>query len=246
VKDIDMPRLKASPTAPLAEVREVFGELQELDLASRLLEVADGMQLHRLLQEIVVRAERAVRQQLPPGVREALVALLKVASRKSVPHAARVLGGMPPVSSEISRLAPRAANVFGIELEGLSPEDQELEVARRFVRFGATAARNAARSRTRLNPRMATRSAVISAARRYAPGLLRAAPRRPQPPRLRTPGAQGGHWVRQGRNIIIVNCPGGAAPSITEQPTPSEPAAPADGAADSPGADAPENPGAPG
>ena len=78
-----------------------------------------------------------------------------------------------------SKLAAAAGNLFGLELEGMSPEDQEFEVARRFVRFAGAAARNARRSR---NPR----AALTAAARRFAPGFLRR--RRPGPRRRRAIG----------------------------------------------------------
>jgi hypothetical protein len=72
-----------------------------------------------------------------------------------------------------------AANLFGIELEGLSPEDQEYQTARRFVQFAAEATRRAMAARRRLPPPAAARAGIVSAARRHAPGLLR--PGRPKP-----------------------------------------------------------------
>jgi hypothetical protein len=90
--------------------------------------------------------------------------------------------------------------MFGLELEGLSPEDREYEVARRFVRFASSAAARAARA-TRIPPSAAVRQAVRTSARRFAPGLLRiptyvagGTPRR----------SRRGTWVRRGRAIILL------------------------------------------
>ncbi len=41
------------------------------------------------------------------------------------------------------KLASAAGRMFGLELEGLSVEDREFEVARRLVRFALTATKNA-------------------------------------------------------------------------------------------------------
>lgn len=64
-------------------------------------------------------------------------------------------------------------DIFGFELEGLSPEERDLEVARQIVRLGATAARHAARAPRHVPPDLAARRAFAAAAKLYAPGLLR-------------------------------------------------------------------------
>jgi hypothetical protein len=43
-----------------------------------------------------------------------------------------------------SKLASAAGNAFGLEWEGLSPEDRDFEMARRYVRFATHAAKKAA------------------------------------------------------------------------------------------------------
>ena len=49
-------------------------------------------------------------------------------------------------------MASSLGGAFGLELEGLSAEDQEFEVARRFVEFAGEAATNAAMSPPNANP----------------------------------------------------------------------------------------------
>jgi hypothetical protein len=106
------------------------------------------------------------------------------------------------VGAQVVRAAGR---YLGLELEGLSPEDQELEAAKRFVRFGAEAAKNATGAHKGVPLQAAARSAMIRAARRYAPGLLHDIP----DPSAANPGARfvpagGGRWVRRGHNIIVI------------------------------------------
>ena len=52
--------------------------------------------------------------------------------------------GRPFGASIGSGLASAAGRVFGLELEGLSREDQEFETAKRFVRFASEAVKDAA------------------------------------------------------------------------------------------------------
>lgn len=61
-------------------------------------------------------------------------------------------------------VAPDASEILGVELEGLSPEDQELEVARRIVRLATVAADGLTT--------MPAATAIGAAARRHAPGLI--------------------------------------------------------------------------
>ena len=42
-----------------------------------------------------------------------------------------------------AKLCTRAARIFGLELEGLSPDDKEFELAQHFIRFAADAVRHA-------------------------------------------------------------------------------------------------------
>jgi hypothetical protein len=63
--------------------------------------------------------------------------------------------------------------LFGLELEGLSPEDQEFETVKAFVRFAGEAVRRAGSVSQRLSPHVAAQLAALQSARRLAPGWLR-------------------------------------------------------------------------
>ncbi|MEU3688354.1 M15 family metallopeptidase [Streptomyces narbonensis] len=99
---------------------------------------------------------------------------------------------------------PAAGELFGVDTESLGAEESEFEIARRFVRLSAAAARNAAMAprdryrhyrpyRGRAGDRAVGRAAVFAAARRHAPGLYRSFHRyaRPAP----------WHWPRPVRRV---------------------------------------------
>src|SRR4029077_13938322 len=73
-----------------------------------------------------------------------------------------------------ARLAQQAGSLLGLELEGLSPQDQEFEAARQFVRFASAATKHAAAAPRNVAPQTAARAAAVAAAQHHAPGLARA------------------------------------------------------------------------
>src|SRR5262249_48323807 len=111
--------------------------------------------------------------------------------------------GGPSGAALGTQFATKAGQIFGLELEGMSQEDQEYEVARRFVRFGGAAAANAANTSPSLAPQAPAQCAVAAAARDHAPGLPNARVARAVSGRWRAPP---GRWIRRGRTIVILNC----------------------------------------
>jgi hypothetical protein len=104
--------------------------------------------------------------------------------------AAATLAGGPLGAAIGSGLASLAGETLGLELEGLSHEDQEFAAAKRFVRFAGEAVNDAA-SMPSDDPAAAARAAVIAAGRRLAPGLTRFL--RPR----RTGQTDSAPWLRQ-------------------------------------------------
>ena len=86
---------------------------------------------------------------------------------------------------------------LGLELEGLSGEDQEFETAKQFIRFAKSAVHNAAMTNQKLHPATVAAKAVNSAARRYAPGLVRNFGHRRS--------VTSGRWVRKGNHIVVLS-----------------------------------------
>jgi hypothetical protein len=139
----------------------------EIDAATELLENLQAGQAEAYLVELI---DGAARRTLAPPEAGALARLLGRAAR-------RVLRRRDALrSAAVGRL-------FGLELEGLSGEDQHFEITRQFVRFARAAAQDAARhGPRRIGPPgsrpvpgsvadHAARHAALSAARRFAPGL---------------------------------------------------------------------------
>lgn len=200
---------------------EVFHETMEMELASELLNVSNEQELEQFLGKLIKRAAGAVGKFARSSAGRAIGGFLKSAAKKALPWAGRALGtalGGPLGGVIGGKLAGAASNLFELELEGLSNEDREFEMARAYVRFAGDAVRRASRNPSyRYNPAMAVRSAVIGSARRYAPGFLRRRPRRwnrgggggYQPaPSFQENGVNGngggsGTWYRDGNQIIL-------------------------------------------
>lgn len=100
-------------------------------------------------------------------------------------------------------LANTAQRVFGLELEGLSPESQELEFSNRFVRFATDVARRANRT-LRRNPNINIgtlgRQVLGASAPYFAPGLLNGAMQLSGPSRR---ARQQGTWERRDGVVVL-------------------------------------------
>ena len=196
----------------------LISDEEEMELASELLNVSSEEELDQFLGKVFRRVGRRLRRFgrrakrfFKSGVGLRLGGTLKRLARRALPIAGKAIGGAfgGPVGAAIGgRLAPAAGRSFGLELEGLSPEDQEFETARRFVRLAASAAANAARgSQTTAEPNSIVRSAMVKAARQHAPGLLRPGSLRSGTQSSRDHrggGSSGGRWIRRGNKIVLL------------------------------------------
>jgi len=173
-------------------------EALEMELAGRLLEVNGEDELEDFLGGLVRSAASAARSFAGSAAGQALGGVLKDAARQVLPQVGGIVGSALGGSTG-SQLGTAAGRWLGnrFELEALSQEDREFEIARAFVRTAQDAARIAARNR-QLPPAQAATRAVVTAAGRHLPGLV---------PVIVGGGLQGrpasGRWVRQGRRIVI-------------------------------------------
>ena len=204
------------------ESESPFSELQELELASELLGVSNEEELESYLGNTIQAAAAKASRQLKPHLKRLLGGLLKSAARHVVPlggsTAKKIIEG--PIGSAIgNQLASKIDSLFGLELEGLSNEDREFEVARRFTRFAGDAARHAAQAQPHEHPHKIAKQAVLNAARRHAPGFVPAAERIIERDRtiIETNGTEkqpyeenchcerrAGRWIRDGQKIILL------------------------------------------
>lgn len=179
-----------------------FTEAQEMELAAELLEIGDEFELDQFLGKLIRKARQVVGRAIPPSILRPLGGLLKGAVKKALPGVASTIGsaiGGPAGGAIAGRIAPMASRLFGLELEGMSGEDQEFEVARRLVRFAGSAAQQANGSAPN-GASPAAQQAVVGAARQHAPGFL-VGGSAPQAGAMRR---RSGRWVRRGRKIIIL------------------------------------------
>ncbi len=158
-----------------ASTGEMYGELplneaMEMELAAELLGVTNEEELEQFLGGLV----KKVGGFLKSGVGKTLGGVLKGIAKKALPIVGGAIGSFvaPGVGTAVgSSLGSMAGKLFGLELEGLSGEDREFEVARRFVRLASAAARQAALAPPHMTPYAAAKKAVVLASRKHAPGL---------------------------------------------------------------------------
>jgi hypothetical protein len=144
-----------------------FPESRSVQLAAELLDVTSEAELEGFLGRVVAATARGVGGRLPAGTGRSLVAVLARTAERTLPTLAALLGDpMGPPAGVGPSAAETAARVYGLELEGMSAEDRDYEIARQFLRLVQAAAARAATA-----PASAT-AAVAGAAREFAPGLL--------------------------------------------------------------------------
>lgn len=184
----------------------VFDSAEQSELAGELLNVQSEHELDQFLGDII----KAATKKLGPitgSIAKNLGGYLKGAIKKTLPTVASLAGGAigGPAGAMIARKAtPYLSSIFGMELEGLSPEDQEFEAAKQLVRLAGNAIQNAVGS-VGGSPVDIARTAVVDAARTYAPGLVRRAGALASRAGIGGgSGAQQGTWYRRGNQIVIV------------------------------------------
>jgi hypothetical protein len=200
------------------ELSGELDEVQELSLASELLEVSDEQELEQFLGDLVRKAASSVMgfarspqgQALGSSIKKDVTSALKSTALGVLPNLGGAVGGYwgGATGQRAGQALGTAAKaglgqLFGMELEGLSNEDREFEVAKQFVKFATATARNAARYQgSGAPPQVAVRKAIATAARDYAPGLVAAAPRLA----AASGGSQrqaSGRWERSGSTIVL-------------------------------------------
>ncbi|MDT8306121.1 MAG: hypothetical protein RRC07_09310 [Anaerolineae bacterium] len=187
------------------EVQGPLDEADEMELAAELLEITDEDELDQFLGKVFRRVAKKVRRVVPKSVRRTLGRGLRRIARRALPMAGAALGNLvaPGIGGMAGgAIASQAGRLFGLELEGLSPEDQEFEVARSFVRMASEAARQAAVAPRGAPPQAVAKRAITAAAKQHAPGLVGAKQGRARGRALGRRG-QRGTWIRRGNAIIL-------------------------------------------
>jgi len=189
----------------------VFDDEEEMELAAELLEMGDDEEMEQFLGRVLGRAARRIKR----GVRRGIKKTRGVRRRLRRRLGKRIRSGLKKVArGVITRGAQAAGSAFGgpigglvgggvgsglasslgLELEGLSPEDQDFEVARRVVRMAGDAVVEAANVPEDVDDEEAADIGLRTAIRRNASGMSR----------TKRPSASG-RWKRKGNNIVLLN-----------------------------------------
>lgn len=208
--DLDRTQLESYETfeaTPFGYAGEtgVLGEADEIELATELLGISTEEELDQFLGNLFKKVSGAVGK----IARGPIGGLLKGVAKKLLPMAGGALGTLIPIpgvgTAVGTALGSAAANMFEVNLEGMSQEDQEFDIARRFVRLAGDAAANAANAGPAAAIPAGAKAALVEAARTHAPGLAKALTSGGMG--LAAPaGAAGraGRWIRRGRHILVL------------------------------------------
>jgi len=181
-------------------------ESDEMELAAQLLEVTSEEELEQFLGDLVKAASSAVRGFAGSSTGKALGGMLKTAAKTALPHVGRAIGDFVAPGAG-GGLGQRAGQWLGnqLELEGLSAEDQEFEVARAVVRLGKDATQTAIAAGPGGSPRQAAGNAVVAAAQRQLPGMVPLLARGGPAPAGQQDKQRSGRWIRRGRRIVLLD-----------------------------------------
>ena len=176
-----------------------MNEEAEIELASELLSVGSERELDQFFGNALKAAFKGVSDLLGSPEGKLLKSALKKIAKKTLPGVGGAIGtffGGPLGTSIGTKLGTDASQFFELEMEGLSPEDQEFETAKALVRLTDSAGKQLAENSTG-SPEEDAKAALIEASRMHAPGLLTRKNRRRCRPR------RGGAWFRRGNRLII-------------------------------------------
>ena len=183
-----------------------FSEVEEMELASELLSISNEAELEQFLGGLLKKAGRIAGGLIKSPVGQSLVGHLKGVVKQALPRLGTAAGNfiLPGIGGAIGgKLASAAGGMFGLELEGLSQEDGEFEVAKQIVRLTGAAGTKAAQAPSSMPARQSAQTAITAAAQQFAPGLLRAGV---SGTTNNGSGRQGqtGRWVRRPDGILLL------------------------------------------
>jgi uncharacterized protein (DUF697 family) len=184
---------------PNGEVESTLSEVEEMELASELLAVSSEAELDQFLGKLFKGAWKGIRKvgRVVGRVAGPLGGVLKGVAKKALPFVGGALGSFIPIPGVGTALGTAiggaASNLLEVDLEGVSPEDQEFELARRFVRLANSAAAYAANQPAGINPNSAALAAVRNAANQLG-----------NPQGSGRQRKRSGRWIRRGDQIVLL------------------------------------------
>jgi len=183
----------------------IFDEAQEMELAGELLSVSSDQELDQFLGKLIKSAGRVIGKAVRSPVFRAIGGALKGVAKTALPLAGTALGtyfGGPLGAKLGGQLGSLGASLIKeVDLEGLTADERELEVARKFVQLAGHAVNRLANMPATASPIAAAKQAIIEAAKRVTPIVSGTVGSHPGLAQFR---GRSGRWVRRGRNIIVL------------------------------------------
>jgi uncharacterized protein (DUF697 family) len=171
-----------------------LNQVEEMELAAELLNVSGEEELDQFLGKLFKRAWGGIKK-VAAGP---LGGILKGIAKKALPFVGGALGSFIPIpgvgTALGTALGGAASNLLEVDLEGMGPEEQEFEMARRFVRFASSAAEEAANAPLGLSPNAAAVAAVRNAISQLSGQQMQSRRHR----------KRSGRWLRQGEQIVLL------------------------------------------
>jgi hypothetical protein len=195
-----------------SEVESPIDEIEEMELAAELLAVSNEQELDQFLGKIFKKIGKGIRKIARP-----LGGILKGVAKKALPFVGGALGSFIPIpgvgTAVGTALGSAASKLLEVDLEGMTPEDQEFELARRFVRMASTAAAKAAATPPGADPKAAAIRIIKAAAQQLETGESHTEGERELP--AATPASGGraqpsggrrrqGRWYRRGNTVVLI------------------------------------------
>jgi len=187
-----------------------FNEAEEIELAAELLSVSSEEELDQFLGKLVRGAWRGIKKvgKFVGKIAKPLGGVLKGVAKAALPFVGGALGSFIPIpgvgTALGSALGGALSKALELEFGELEQEEQELEMARRFVRLAGTAARQAALTPPNTDPQQAVKSAVMAAARQYVPNLPAGMTEGNSAGSGTMGDARTGRWIRRGGSIVVL------------------------------------------
>lgn len=188
--------------APPTRSGSDLSENELMELATELLAVGDDRELEMFLGSLFKKGLKGIRKLTQSRGFKGFAKIFKPIAKRLLPIAGSALGSIVPgVGTAIGgALGSAAGRLMGLELEGLSPEDQELEVAKVLVLLMHQTASQIEKAQGKVPEHRLAEAAFQRVAKRLAPGLV-VAGLTPAPGKLRP--NQKGTWVRSRHQIIL-------------------------------------------
>ena len=167
-----------------------------------LLSVSSEEELDQFLGKFFKRAWKGIKK-----VGKGIVKVARPFLKAALPIAGRALGSFIPIPGVGTMIGGAVGSALGraleMELAGMEPQEQELELARRYVRIAGSALQQAAQAAPNQDPRAVMQTAWRTATRRHVPGLAQGQASGFIPSRSTLGRAHSGRWFRRGRNIVV-------------------------------------------